>query len=269
MIIPLWAAGAAMGAVQGGLSLFGASQQNKAAQQDYANQLAYQNASTQFARWQAGFNAKVADANSQYNYWQETVNYNQNLAYAKSLRNYESLKAIAQADLVAQTRTAAGASFVQDSEAISQSAAEMAMRDAVAYQQYQVAALKARGRALATEQEGSSVDRLIADYARQVGDYQTIQQISEGFRQRQYTREQAGQVAQYLSRYNSQAFYQEQPYMEPIAPFAPLPALLEAPAPTMTGTGPSGGAAALRMGTAAMGGIQTGLSTYSTLKSIG
>jgi hypothetical protein len=108
---------------------------------------------------------------------------------------------------------------------------------------------------------------MINDYVRQVGDYQTIQQINEGFRTRQYTREQAGQVAEYLSRYNSQTFYEMQPYMEPVAPFAPLPALLEAPAPTMTGSGPSGAAAALRIGGAVLSGVQTGISTYSTLKS--
>lgn len=256
----------ALGAAQGALGLLGAGAENAAAKQDYANRTAFQNANTQFARWQAGFNARVADANAQYNYWQETVNYNQNLAYTRSLRNYETLQAIAQADVVGQTRSAAGAAFVGDSQAISQQAAEASMREAVALQQYQVAALKARSRVTAAGQEGASVDRLINDYVRQVGDYQAIQAINEGFRTRQYSREQAAQVANYLSRYNSQQFYQERPYMEPIAPFAPLPALLQAPEPTMTGSGPSGGAAALRIGSALMGGVSAGIQTYSTLK---
>lgn len=244
------------------LGAFGAGAQSAAARQDYENQRALQDANSRFARWQAGFSARVADANAQYNYWQETVNYNQNLAYARSLRNYETLKAIAQADVVGQTRAAAGAAFVSNSQAISQAAAEASMQDAVAQRQYQMAALKARGRAMASGQEGASVDRLINDYARQVGDFETIQAINQGFRERQYTREQAGQIADYLSRYNSQAFYSEQPYMEPIAPFAPLPALLEAPPPSMTGSGPSGGAAALRIGSALLSGVQTGMGAY-------
>lgn len=248
------------------LGAFGASQQNAAARQDYINQRAFQDANNRFARWQASFNTRVADANAQYSYWQETVNHNQNLAYSRSLRNYETLKAIAQAEVVGETRAAAGAAFVSNSQAVSQAASEASMQDAVAQRQYQMAALKARGRAMATEQEGASVDRLINDYARQAGDFQAIQAINEGFRSRQYTREQAGQIADYLSRYNSQAFYEMQPYMEPVAPFAPLPALLEPPAPTMTGTGPSSGAAALRIGGTLLGGVQTGLSTYGALK---
>jgi hypothetical protein len=135
----------------------------------------------------------------------------------------------------------------------------------VAYQQYQVAALKARGQVLAGNQEGNSIDRLVNDYARQVGDYQTIQAINEGLRTRQYNREQAGQVAQYLSQYNSQTFYESQPYMEPIAPFAPLPSLLAAPSPTMTGSGPSAGAMALGIGTSILGGVQTGLNVAGQL----
>ena len=256
----------AFGAAQAGLGLLGAGAEGAAARQDHANQVAFQNANTTFARWQAGFNARVADANAQYNYWQETVNYNQNLAYSRSLRNYETLKAIAQADVVGQTRSAAGAAFVGNTQAINQQAAEAGMREAVALQQYQVAALKARGRARASEQEGATIDRLLNDYVRQVGDYQAIQAINEGFRTRQFSREQAAQVAEYLSRYNSQTFYQEQPYMEPVAPFAPLPALLEAPAPTMTGSAPGGAATALRMGGALLGGVNAGLEMAGTLK---
>jgi len=239
---------------------------HQAQKQDYINQKAFQGANSQFASWQAGFNRRVTDANAQYNYWQETVNFNQNLAYSKGLQNYELLKEINQAEVVGQTRAAAGTNFVQSSDALSQQMGEAAMQDAVAYQQYQVAALKARGTMLARDQEGNSIDRLVNDYARQVGDYQTIQDINEGLRTRQYNRQQAGQVAQYLSQYNSQSFYEAQPYMEPIAPFAPLPSLLAAPAPTMTGSGPSAGAMALGIGTSILGGVQTGLNMGAVLK---
>ena len=256
----------ALGGAQAVMGALGGFASYRAQKQDYVNQKAFQGANSQFASWQAGFNKRVTDANAQYNYWQETVNYNQNLAYSRSLQNYELLKEINQAEVVGQTRAAAGANFVQSSDALSQQMSEAAMQDAVAYQQYQVAALKARSRLLASDQEGNSIDRLVNDYARQVGDYQTIQDINEGLRTRQYNRQQAGQVAQYLSQYNSQSFYEAQPYMEPIAPFAPLPSLLAAPAPTMTGSGPSAGAAALNIGTGILGGIQTGFNIHNQMK---
>ena len=255
----------AIGGAQALMGVVGAITGGQAKKQDYINQKAFQGANSQFASWQASFNKRVADANAQYNYWQETVNYNQNLAYSRSLQNYELLKEIRQAEVVGQTRAAAGANFVQSSDALSQQMSEAAMQDAVAYQQYQVAALKARSRVLASDQEGNSIDRLVNDYARQVGDYQSIQEINEGLRTRQYNRQQAGQVAQYLSQYNSQSFYEAQPYMEPIAPFAPLPSLLAAPAPTMTGAAPSGAATALNIGTSILGGVQTGLAIGAQL----
>lgn len=260
--------GIILGGINAGMGVLGGMAETAAAKQKYVNDVAFQNANTEFARWQASFNQRITNANAEYNYWQETVNYNQNLAYSRSLDNYERLKEIAQVDVVAKTRAAAGSSFVRTSEAINQAAAEASMGEAVAFQQYQVAALKARGRAMATEQEGSTIDRLFNDYARQVGDYQTIQTINEGLRTRQYSREQAGAVAQYMSQYNSQSYYKAQPYMEPIAPFAPLPALLEAPAPTMTGSAPSGAAAGLRIASGVMGGINAGFSAYTSLKGL-
>ena len=48
------------------------------------------------------------------------------------------------------------------------------------------------------------------DYARQVGDMATMQQLNQQFRDRQFTRESAGQIATYLNRYNSQQLYEEQ-----------------------------------------------------------
>lgn len=257
-----------LGGLNAGMGILGGMAESAAAQQEYVNQRAFQDANTKFAAWQAGFNQRVGNANAQYNYWQETVNYNQNLAYSRSLQNFERLKEIAQADVVGQTRASAGAAFVRSSEAITQAAAEASMSEAMAFQQYQVAALKSRARAMAGGQEGLAVDRLINDYARQVGDYQTIQDINEGLRNRQYSREQAGAVAQYLSQYNSQSFYESQPYMEPLAPFVPLPALLEAQAPTMTGSGPSGAAAGLRIMGGLIGGVNAGFSTFASLKSV-
>jgi hypothetical protein len=121
------------------------------------------------------------------------------------------------------------------------------------------------------EQEGNSVDRLVNDYSRQLGDYASLQQINQKLRERQYTRAQAGQVAQYLDRWNSQQFYEEQPYMDPLPPFAPLPTLVMPPPPSMTGappTRPSGGAYGLNIATGILGGIQTGIGVYQGMKGL-
>jgi hypothetical protein len=258
----------ALGGVEAGLGVMSSAMQGAGARQDYLNQRALQSANDSFARWQAGFNARYADANQQQQFWQSTLAHNQQLAYVNSLRNYELSKALAQANVVAETRAAAGAEFVQQSDALSQRFAEAAMQDAVAFQQYQVAALKARSTVAASGQEGASIDRLINDYARQVGDYATIERVSQGLRSRQYGREQASQVVQYLSRYNSQSFYEQQPYLEPIAPFQPLPTLLAPAAPSFTGSAPSGGATALNIGTALLGGVRTGLGINQQLRKV-
>lgn len=258
----------AFGVANAGLGILGAGASSAAQQQDYLNQKAFQDANGRFASWQAGFNARVADANSQYRYWAETVNYNQSLAYTNAQRNFELIKGIRQAEIVEQTRAAAGAAFVQDSDAINQAYQEASMQEAVAAQQYQWRALQARASVQAMGQEGRSVDRIVNDYARQQGDFETLQNINEQIRQRQYTREQAGQVAQYLNRWNSQQFYEEQPLMDPIAPFAPLPTLLQPPPPSMTGGSPGGGATALNIGTALLGGVTSALSMQKTISGL-
>lgn len=258
----------AFGVANAGLGILGAGASNAAQRQDYENQKAFQSANAQFAQWQAGFNARVTDANAQHKYWAETVNYNQQLAYTNSLRNFELVKSIRQAEVVGQTRAAAGAAYIQDSEALSQQYQEASMQEAVAMQQYRWRALQARASVQAMGQEGRSVDRIVNDYARQLGDYETLQSINRGLRTRQYTREQAGQVAQYLNRWNSQQFYEEQPYIDPVPPFAPLPTLLTPAPPSMTGAGPSGAAAALNIGTALMGGVQSTLSMAGAVRGL-
>ena len=264
VITPALAFGGAqalMGVVQG----FAGYQAQK---QDYINQRAFQDANGRFAQWQAGFNARITDANAQYKYWADTVNYNQQKAYTNSLRNFELIKSVRQAEVVGQTRAAAGAAFVQDSDAVSQAYQEASMQEAVAMQQYSWRALQARASVQAMNQEGKSVDRIVNDYARQEGDYATLMEINQKLRTRQYNREQAGQVAQYLNRWNSQQFYEEQPYIDPIPPFAPLPTLLAPPPPSMTGSGPSAGAAALNIGTGILGGIQAGVSMQGQLNAL-
>jgi hypothetical protein len=265
-------------AVSTGLNIFGASQQRAAEeaayaqqQQNYKDAKRFQRANDQFARWQSSFNAKISNTNSKYQYWAATVNYNQQKSYTNALRNVETIKAIKQAEVVQRTRAAAMSSYVNDSQAISQQYEEMAMQDAVALQQYTWRALQARASVQALEQEGNSVDRLVNDYSRQLGDYASLQQINQKLRERQYTRAQAGQVAQYLDRWNSQQFYEEQPYMDPLPPFAPLPTLVMPPPPSMTGappTRPSGGAFGLNVASGILGGIQTAVGLSQGMKGL-
>lgn len=263
MVLPIL-----FGVAQAGLGIFQGIASNRAQQQDYLNQKALQDANNKFAMWQSGFNAKANNEQQQFKYWADTVNHNQNLAYTNSLRNVELLKSVKQAEVVMQTRAAAGASYVQDSEALSQAFAESSMQEAVALKQYQWRALQGSASVQAMAMEGNSVDRLVNDYARQLGDYETLQQINQGIRGRQYTREQAGQVAQYLSRWNSQQFYEEQGYMDPIPPFAPLPTLIQPAGPTFTGGGPSGAAAGLNIGSAILGGVSAGISMNNQLNGL-
>lgn len=248
--------GLGIGLARTGLNIFGAIAGNRAEQQEYLNQKGFQQANSVYAGWKSTVDLAMAGANQEQAYWQQTVQYNQDLAYARSQRNVDLVRAINQADVVRQTREGAGAQFILSSEAAQQRLAEQAMADAVALQQYTVAALKNRASIRANPQAGASIDRLMNDFVRQEGDYRTITGINEGLRNRQFRREQAGVVAQYLSAYNSQAFYEAQPYLEPMAPFVPLPALLEPPPPTMTGAGPSRAAGMLRIGTSLLEGAQ-------------
>ena len=258
----------ALGAAQAGLGVAQSIAGYKAQKQEYLNQTAFQDAQNEFASWQAGFNSKIQDANKQYQYWTETVQYNQNFAYTNALRNVELTKAIRQAEVVEQTRAAAGASYIQDSDAINDAYQQASMQEAVATQQYRWRSLQARASVQAMEGEGKSIDRIINDYARQQGDYESLQAINAASRTRQFTRQQAAQVAQYISRWNSQQFYEEQPFIEPLAPFAPLPTLITPAGPSMRGGGPSMGAALLNAGSAVLGGIDTGIKTASRLKAL-
>ncbi len=257
-----------LGLFNAGMGALGGMASNQAQAQDFVNQKAFQSANSRFASWQASFNARTTDANAQYKYWADTVNYNQQLAYTNSLRNFELIKSVRQAEIVGQTRAAAGAAYVQDSDALSQAYQETSMQEAVSMQQYRWRALQARASVQAMGQEGQSVDRIVNDYARQEGDYQSLMQINQKLRTRQYSREQAAQVAQYLSRWNSQQFYEEQPYIDPIAPFAPLPTLMTPPPPSMTGRVGSAGATALNIGTSILGGIQTSLAMESQVRGL-
>jgi hypothetical protein len=253
-----------LGVAQAGFGILQGQLANKAAQQDYLNQAAFAKANTAFAKWQAGLNARIGDANNQYQYWQQTVNYNQELAYTKSLRNFELSKAITQAKAVGEARVNAGANFIQQSDALNQQMQEKGLQDAVALQQYRMQVLRSSKAVQAMSMEGRSVDRLVNDFARQEGDYATLQDINQKLYSRQMTREKAQAVTLYLQNYNSQQFYTEQKYLDPNMPFAPLPTLIQPPPPSMAGGSPMN-TSALSIGTGLLSGVNTYFSSYSDL----
>ena len=240
---------------------------NQAAQQDYKNQKAMQSANNRFAQWQSEFNVKQSDLNNQFKFWQEKVNYAQELAYTNSLRNVELIKAGRQATVVGETRAAAGAAYAVDSQALSNQYQEASMSEAVALQQYRWRALQTRESVRAGTQEGNSVDRIVNDYARQEGDYAALQQINQGIRTKSYSANQAAQQIQYLSRYNSQTFYDQQPYIDPIPPFAPLPTLMGPSQPYSIGAAP-GGMNIFSAGSAVLGGVQSAMGMQGQLNSL-
>jgi hypothetical protein len=257
---------AGIAGVSTALNLFGAGQQNAAAKQDYLNQSSFQQATNQFAQWQANQNQRFSDANAQYQFWGQQVQYQQQLGYVHQLQSFELAKQINQANVVRDSRAAAGAEFIGNSQAASDRLQEVAMQAAVAQQQYGWRTLQARASVQAMDAEGLSVDRLINNYARQAGDYNTIAQINDGLQRNQFNREQTALVGRYLSEWNSQQFYTPTTYIEPIEPFAPMPSLMQPAAPSMTGTGPSGGASSLRIGSALLGGVGTYMNSAAGVK---
>ena len=254
-------------AVSTGLSLFSGIAQNKAQQQEYKNQRAYQGATARFNQWQSSLNARLTNAAAQQQYWQDTVSHNQSLAYVHQLRNFELTKEANQASVVGQARAAAGAEFMVNSEAVAQQYQEVGMQEAVAFQQYQYRLLQQSAAYQALAQDGNTADRFVNDFARQMGDYQALSEINEGLRSRQYKRDQLSNVARYLNAYNNQQFYQKQEYQDPIAPYPPMPALLTPAAPSMTGAAP-GGMGAVQVGTALLGGVNTYMNTASAIKGL-
>ena len=248
---------------QGALSLFQGMQSNQARQQDYLNQVAQQKASDEFAAWTASNQARTQDLNNSYAYWQQQINYGQELNYSAQVRNFELSKSIQQAETVFRTRASAGADYSQASQALSDAFAQQSMADAVSMMQYKQQALRSASSVRASMGEGMSVDRYLNDYARQMGDMQAMQALNQQFRERQLTRQQAGQVAQYLNRYNSQQLYKAQQVNDPIAPFAPLPTLINPAGPSFTGAAPSATTAFIG---SALNATVAGLNTYSSLK---
>lgn len=243
------------GAASAGLGVLQSVANFGAQKQDYVNKQAFADANSEFAAYQATINKEVSDLNKQYTFWGQTLDYGQKMIHANSLRNVELMRSVSQAEVVRDTRASAGSSFVLDSEAIGQAYAEASMQDSVALQQYQWRSLQARASVQARGTAGKSIDRIVNNYARQEGDYRTIQRLNQGLRERQYDRSQTARIAKYISQYNSQQYYEQADVFDPIAPFPPLPTMMLPPAPSMRGGGPSAGAAILSGAGAVLGGI--------------
>ena len=257
VISPLLLA-AGSGALNFGMGMLG----NQAKQQEYLNQQAQREASAEFASWSSSQQAGQTDLNNQYSYWQQQVNYGQEVAYANQLRNFELARSIDQAELVAQARAGAGVNFMQASEATSEAFSQQSMSDAVSLMQYKQQALRAQATTAAGLNAGASSDRYLNDYARQSGDMASLQQMNQQFRDRQYTRDQAGNIANYLNQYNSQQLYEMQDIQDPIMPFAPLPTLVNPAGPSFVGAAPSASTAFLG---SAIGAVGAGINTYNSL----
>jgi len=255
-------------AVSTGMGILQGNAQNAAAQQQYKDQLKYQKATEAFNRWQSRFQKKQSDATAKFQYWQQVVNYNQDKAYTAQLRNYDLSQEVAQAKKVFQTRVGAQVDYMVGSKALSDRFQEEGMQQAVALQQYQYRTMQTSAGHAAMEREGKSVDRIVHDFDRQFGDYQTLMEINEKIRSRQYGREQLGQITQYLSRYNSQDFYKAQPRQEPLPPFAPIPSIVMPPPPSMTGAPPQF-SSGLNIGTSLLSGINTYFSAADSIKRMG
>jgi hypothetical protein len=235
---------------------------NSAKQQEYVNQKAQRKANSEFASWSASRQQEQTDLNNQYSYWQQKINYGQEVVYANQLRNFELARSIDQAELVAQARAGAGANFMQASEATAEAFSQQSMADAVSLMQYKQQALRAQATTAAGLNAGVSSDRYLNDYDKQTGDMATLQMMNQKFRDRQYTRDQAGNISQYLNQYNSQQLYQMQDIQDPIMPFAPLPTLINPAGPSFVGAAPSASTAFLG---SALGAVSAGINTYGAV----
>ena len=247
-------------AAQGLIGFAQNQQAHVARQQEYKNQTAFQGVQQNFNSWQAGFNAKLSNLNSQYRYWGETVRYNEKLSYAGQLENYEFAKEIAQAQRVLEARVGAGVDYIAGSEAIQAAYQERGIQEAVAEQQLMYRGLQASAAYQASAQEGKSMDRYVRDVDRQIGDYSALKQIKDGMAARQYSRAQLGQLTKYLNQYNSQQFYVKAPIQKPTMPFPPLPAMVTPPQPYMRGAPPAD-TRFLDNATTAFGALNTGFET--------
>lgn len=192
---------------------------------------------------------------------QEQVDYanaqaQQNFAYqqmqASSARNFELMKANQQEEVMRINRMLADNSYADE---ISQLNLRLQQEQAAASQEQQkgtIAGLKARGEIVASGRLGNTVDNLVADVYRQQAQFDFATSQNLAFTGDQIQQQKRGVAAQRGSRIASQQAYIKQPVLDPVEP--------------MYQQKPSMMPFILQGGSAILSGVQTGMSTASSLK---
>ena len=174
---------------------------------------------------------------------------------ASSARNFEQMRANQQDELMRINRLMADNAYANDIGALN---ARLMQEQAASSQEQQkgaIAGTKARGEIIASGRLGNTVDNLVADFYRQQAqfDYATSQNLA--FTGTQIQLQKQGVAAERGSRIASQQPYIQQPVLDPLEPIyqskpSMTPFLLQ---------GVSG----------AIGGVQTGMSTASSISKAG
>ena len=173
---------------------------------------------------------------------------------ASSARNFEQMRANQQEELMRINRLMADNSY---SDEIAQLNLRLMQEQAATSQQQQqsaTAGAKARGEVIASGRLGNTVDNLVADFYRQQAQYDYYSSQNLAFTGQQLQLEKRGAAAQRGSRIASQQAYIKQPVLDPMEPIyqskpSSLPFILQ-------GAG------------AALGGINTGMSSASQISKI-
>jgi len=174
---------------------------------------------------------------------------------ASSARNFEQMRANQQDELMRINRLMADNAYANDIGALN---ARLMQEQAAASQETQkgaIAGAKARGEIIASGRLGNTVDNLVADFRRQQAQYDYATSQNLAFAGAQIQLQKQGVAAERGSRIASQQPYLQQPVLDPLEPIyqakpSKLPFLLQ-------------GASAV------LGGVQTGMSTASSIKGAG
>ena len=174
---------------------------------------------------------------------------------ASSTRNFEQMRANQQEELMRINRLMADNAYANDIGALN---ARLMQEQAAASQEQQkgaIAGTKARGEIIASGRLGNTVDNLVADFYRQQAqfDYATSQNLA--FTGTQIQLQKQGVAAERGSRIASQQPYLQQPVLDPLEP-------IYQSKPSMTPF-------LLQGASAAIGGVQTGMSTASSINKAG
>ena len=196
---------------------------------------------------QATQNVETANAQAQQAY-----NFQQ--IQAGSARAFEQLKAQQQQAIMEQNRFLADRAYEND---ISQLNLRLMQEQEAAAQKARQSALQgaqARGEIRSTGRLGATVDNLIADYYRQQAAFDYASERNLAFTTAQVQQQKMGAAAQRGSRIASQQPYLQQPIIDPIEPIYQ--------------SAPSATPYILQGAAAAIGGIQTGISTAGAINKL-